>query len=129
MNDTALFFAIGTGTIAGIFYGQQLSEHILKHLVTRADHRIRELRCVFCCGRLGSLAAALPTFFLVFFLPHHFNADIGALSAPPEPVIALGMAALAAALLAGSLALGAAVGALTGKGIVMITRETHPASP
>lgn len=127
MNDTALFLAIGAGSLAGILYGQQLSEQVLARIVARSARRVRELRCVFCCGRIGSLLTALPTFFLAFILPRHFNATSNGLSSLMEPTAVLGVGLVTAALLAASLALGAALGAITGRGIASITRDTHPA--
>jgi hypothetical protein len=128
MNDTAVFLAIGTGTLAGILYGQKMSEQLLTGIVAKMDRRIRELRCVFLCGRVGSLLTALPTFFLIFVLPHHFNTDPHGVPGILGPMFALGIGLLAATLLAGTLILGAAVGAAAGKGIATITRDTHPAN-
>lgn len=127
MNDTALFLAIGAGSLAGILYGQQLSEHVLARIVAGSARRVRELRCVFCCGRIGSLCTALPTFFLAFLLPRHLNLASPGLSGMMEPTAVVGIGLVTAALLAASLALGATLGAITGKGIASITRDANPA--
>lgn len=128
MNDTSLFLAIAAGGLAGILYGQQLSEQILARVACGARCRLRELRCVFCCGRVGGLLAALPTLVLAFFLPQYLTTlPLGWF--PPTGLTTLAaVGLLTAALLAASLALGAILGAATGKGIANYTRDTDPAN-
>lgn len=127
MNDTTLLLAIGAGSLAGILCGQQLSEQLLARIAARTARRVRDLRCVLGCGRIGSLLTALPTFFFAFLLPRHIGPDDGGWLYLLESTGLLGAGLVAAALLAASLPLGAALGALTGKGIVGIARDAHDA--
>jgi hypothetical protein len=125
MIDTPLFLAIAAGSLAGILYGQRLSERILARVAARNGRRLRELRCVFCCGRVGGLLTALPTFILAFSLPQHLAALPAGLLYLPG-VASIGV--LTAALLTAALVLGASLGAAAGKAIASFSRDSHPAN-
>lgn len=127
MNDTTLLLAIGAGSLAGILYGQQLSEQLLARILGRTARRMREVRCVLCCGRIGSLLTALPTFFLTFLLPGRIGLAEHNWAQLLQSTGLIGIGVLTAVLLTASLPLGAALGALTGRGIAGFTRDAHPA--
>lgn len=125
MIDTPLFLAIAVGSLAGMLYGQRLSERLLGRVVARSDRQRRELRCMFCCGRLGGLLTALPTFVLAFFLPQHLAVLPAGLAHLPA-VGAIGL--LTAAFLTLALVVGAGLGAAAGKALASFSRDTHPAN-